>query len=95
MEEEGMTRNEAFERLGAAIYAAVLNSPLVDEAVEAFAEVDLRVYSLALSMHIGTEPAASASGVIEHHGVPPFSDENFLRSLRIAPDLKPQERSIE
>lgn len=88
-------QQQAFEKLGLAIYAAVFNSALVDEAVEAFAGTGLRVQSIALTMHITTVPEAAQhapgcplAGTVAVQ--PTFSDDDFLRRLRIDPDLTPE-----
>jgi hypothetical protein len=97
--EDSMTQDEAFSRLSAAVYAAVLNSALVDEAVEGFAGTGIRVHSLALTMHVTTVPEGGhlpgcpLAGTVTVQ--PAAADADFLKQLRIAPDLTPDERSSE
>ena len=72
-----MTQDQAFERLGAAIYAAVFNSELVNEAIAAFEGTGVRVRTLSLEAHLGLE--------VEHADAPtqPSSDvEQFFEEHR-------------
>ena len=72
-----MTQDQAFERLGAAIYAAVFNSELVNEAIAAFEGTGVRVSTLSLEAHLGLE--------VEHAAAPtqPSSDvEQFFEEHR-------------
>lgn len=91
-----MTQQEAYERLIQAIYAAVFNSDLVDEALEIFGCIGIRVTQLALTMHVTTEaltehrpgrPSAPAQFVPD---VAHF-DMEFLKRMNIGGDLSVSE----
>ena len=96
-----MTQDQAFERLGAAIYAAVFNSELVNEAIAAFEGTGVRVRTLSLEAHLGLDVGADAaphhcdgySAPADVHSGPQIDtaefDLEFLRRMHITLDSPP------
>lgn len=78
-----MTREEALKNLRKAVADAIApvleEAKAIEDAMEAFSEVGLEVTGLAL--HIGVTVAEIRADS------PKSNDADFLRSLRIVPDL--------
>lgn len=74
-----MTRREIANKLCAAVAEAIMYDPKIQEAVRSYLDVGERVLGIAFSLEVETTP-------VEQELIPKH-DNDFLRSLRIAPDL--------
>ena len=81
-----MTEQLALENLSLALANAIANDEGVKAARLAFAEAGLKVAGIEFSANIHVEEIEVT--------VTANQDADFLRSLRIAPDLTPPERPI-
>jgi hypothetical protein len=86
LEENSMTRADAINKLTAAFAGTIGADDSVNEALAAFAAFGERITDITLQIDIETE-LLPASGT---RASAPAEDANFLRSLRIAPDLTPE-----
>ena len=74
-----MTREEIVAQLSVALAAKFDDDPSVQEAIAAFARMGLKVTNMSLQIHCYVTPIPAQAATA--------TDAEFLRSLRIAPDL--------
>lgn len=79
-----MTKEQAMRNLTAALKEVFANDPAVDAARVDFEEVGLRITGISLQISVEAETVFRSEDS--------ESDAEFLRSLRIAPDLSFRER---
>lgn len=82
-----MTREDLCNDLTEAFACALGGFETVNQAVRAFAQIGERVRGITLRVDVETEPLP---GYPSRAGTHTSADSDFLRSLRIAPDLTPE-----